>query len=164
MAACVPSVGGQGSQEDLKTHFATREGVYRLLPLTDYTKASRSTVGGGGGNVPSRLSFVRVTESPTSSGLGRVQVDDLMCVNLHRELHVYRHDVNDKVYLAPFAMISVSFFFLMNRISVVILQFTGASSSIGVDLDEKVEEVTKLNAFPLHSLASKKWESLSLAA
>lgn len=91
MAAYVPSVAVQGSSEELiRTQFATREGTYRLMPLPDYTRSLRLPLGGSS-NVPVRLSFVIVTDHTSR------QVDDLMCFNINRELHVYRHDISDKV-------------------------------------------------------------------
>ena len=62
--------GGTGSNgsnggDELKTQFMTREGTYRLMTLSEYSRPNRvgyanNAQGGSGGGVPVRVSFVTV--------------------------------------------------------------------------------------------------------
>ncbi|OZC12315.1 WD domain, G-beta repeat protein [Onchocerca flexuosa] len=55
-------------KEDLKTHFITREGVYRQMTLSEYSRPNRVALNQGGNNVsnaPVRVSFLTI--QPTAS-------------------------------------------------------------------------------------------------
>ena len=57
--------GGSNSGDELKTQFMTREGTYRLMTLSEYSRPNRvgyanNAQGGSGGGVPVRVSFVTV--------------------------------------------------------------------------------------------------------
>lgn len=69
-----------GGKDELKTQFMTREGVYKLMTLSEYSRPNR--VGfNAQGNTPVKVSFVTV---PDPSGNG-----DRICFNVGRELYVY---------------------------------------------------------------------------
>uniref|UniRef100_A0A915Q2B1 WD_REPEATS_REGION domain-containing protein n=1 Tax=Setaria digitata TaxID=48799 RepID=A0A915Q2B1_9BILA len=56
------------TKEDLKTHFITREGVYRQMTLSEYSRPNRVALNQGGnnlGNAPVRVSFLSI--HPTTS-------------------------------------------------------------------------------------------------
>ena len=67
---CTFRGGGTGSSgsnggDELKTQFMTREGTYRLMTLSEYSRPNRvgyanNAQGGSGGGVPVRVSFVTV--------------------------------------------------------------------------------------------------------
>lgn len=69
-----------GGKDDLKTHFATREGLYKLMPLSEYSKPTRVTYNGQA-NPPVKVSFVNVDDGSSSP--------DRLCFNVGRELYVY---------------------------------------------------------------------------
>lgn len=69
-----------GGKDDLKTHFATREGEYKLMPLSEYSKPTRVAYNGQA-NPPVKVSFVRVDDGSSSP--------DRLCFNVGRELYVY---------------------------------------------------------------------------
>ena len=59
------SASGSTSGDELKTQFMTREGTYRLMTLSEYSRPNRvgyanNAQGGTGGGVPVRVSFVTV--------------------------------------------------------------------------------------------------------
>lgn len=69
-----------GGKDELKTQFMTREGVYKLMTLSEYSRPNR--VGfNTQANTPVKVSFVTL---PDSSGNG-----DRICFNVGRELYVY---------------------------------------------------------------------------
>lgn len=72
-----------GGKDDVKTQFSTREGIYRLMTLSEYSRPSRggyqNSQGAGGTQV--RVSFVTM---PDPSGNG-----DKICFNYGKELYVY---------------------------------------------------------------------------
>ncbi|KAK7506868.1 hypothetical protein BaRGS_00001719 [Batillaria attramentaria] len=69
-----------GGKDDLKTHFVTREGVYKLMPLSEYSKPTRVAYNGQA-NPPVKVSFVNVDDGSSSP--------DRLCFNVGRELYVY---------------------------------------------------------------------------
>ncbi|XP_067680675.1 WD repeat-containing protein 20-like [Haliotis asinina] len=69
-----------GGRDELKTHFATREGTYKLMPLSEYSKPSRVAYNGQT-NTPVKVSFVNVNDGSGSP--------DRICFNVGRELYVY---------------------------------------------------------------------------
>ena len=70
-----------GGKDELKTQFITREGTYRLMTLSEYSRPNRVGYTNTQGNAAVRVSFVTL---PDSSGNG-----DRICFNLGRELYVY---------------------------------------------------------------------------
>lgn len=79
-----------GGKDELKTQFMTREGVYKLMTLSEYSRPNR--VGfNAQGNTPVKVSFVTV---PDPSGNG-----DRICFNVGRELYVYVYKGVKKVRL-----------------------------------------------------------------
>lgn len=79
-----------GGKDELKTQFMTREGVYKLMTLSEYSRPNR--VGfNAQGNTPVKVSFVTV---PDPSGNG-----DRICFNVGRELYVYVYKGVKKVSL-----------------------------------------------------------------
>ena len=74
------SPGDGGGKEEVKTHFATREGPYKLMPLSEYSRPNRVTHNGQG-STPVRLSFIDI-DDPSGTG-------DRICFNYGRELYFY---------------------------------------------------------------------------
>ncbi|CAG2235229.1 Dystrophia myotonica WD repeat-containing protein,WD repeat-containing protein 20 [Mytilus edulis] len=69
-----------GGKDDIKTHFVTREGTYKLMPLSEYSKPTRVPYNGQT-NTPSRVSFINVNDGSPSP--------DRICFNVGRELYFY---------------------------------------------------------------------------
>ncbi|XP_041354385.1 WD repeat-containing protein 20-like isoform X2 [Gigantopelta aegis] len=69
-----------GGKDEIKTHFATREGCYKLMPLSEYSKPTRVAYNGQA-NTPVKVSFVSVNDGQGSP--------DRLCFNVGRELYVY---------------------------------------------------------------------------
>uniref|UniRef100_UPI00358EF54C WD repeat-containing protein 20-like isoform X3 n=1 Tax=Myxine glutinosa TaxID=7769 RepID=UPI00358EF54C len=65
---------------EIKTQFTTREGIYKLLPFSEYSRPNRVPFNSQGSN-PVRVSFVNVNDQ---SGSG-----DRICFNVGRELYFY---------------------------------------------------------------------------
>lgn len=81
--------GDTGTKEDIKTQFTTVEGVYRLLPPSEYSRPNRvaySSSGGGGSTPAVRVSLVKVPDS-TGHDHDRTKI----CFNYGRELFVYTY-------------------------------------------------------------------------
>lgn len=58
------------TKEDLKTHFITREGVYRQMTLSEYSRPNRVALNQGGnnvGNAPVRVSFLTIRPTASTS-------------------------------------------------------------------------------------------------
>lgn len=70
-----------GDPDELKTQFYTREGIYRLMTLSEYSRPNRVGYQNTQGNASVRVSFVNL---PDPSGNG-----DRICFNFGRELYVY---------------------------------------------------------------------------
>lgn len=65
---------------EIKTQFTTREGPYKLLPHSEYSRPNRVPFNSQGSN-PVRVSFVNLNDQ---SGNG-----DRLCFNVGRELYFY---------------------------------------------------------------------------
>lgn len=100
MSDCDPSVsenmavqGDSGTKEEIKTQFTTIEGVYRLLPLSEYSRPNRvayNNSGGSGTIPPVRVSFVSLPDA--SGSVNSVNGDRTkICFNYGRELFVYTY-------------------------------------------------------------------------
>nr|CAH0103017.1 unnamed protein product [Daphnia galeata] len=89
------SVSVNSSRDDVRTHFTTREGVYKLMTLAEYSRANRlsgytaiqSQQGaalGQGSNPPVRVTFVSLPSDPSG-------FCDRICFNYGRELYFYTY-------------------------------------------------------------------------
>lgn len=65
---------------EIKTQFTTREGLYKLLQHSEYSRPNRVPFNSQGSN-PVRVSFVNLNDQ---SGNG-----DRLCFNVGRELYFY---------------------------------------------------------------------------
>ncbi|XP_047591408.1 WD repeat-containing protein 20 isoform X15 [Lutra lutra] len=72
--------GGGKEMNEIKTQFTTREGLYKLLPHSEYSRPNRVPFNSQGSN-PVRVSFVNLNDQ---SGNG-----DRLCFNVGRELYFY---------------------------------------------------------------------------
>lgn len=70
-----------GGKEELKTQFVTREGIYRLITLSEYSRPNRVAYTNIQGSTSVRVSFVTL---PDPSGNG-----DRICFNIGRELYIF---------------------------------------------------------------------------
>lgn len=66
---------------DVKTQFITREGTYRLMTLSEYSRPNRVGYTNNQGSSQVRVSFVSL---PDPAGNG-----DRLCFNYGKELYVY---------------------------------------------------------------------------
>lgn len=108
-----------GGKDELKTQFMTREGVYKLMTLSEYSRPNR--VGfNAQGNTPVKVSFVTV---PDPSGNG-----DRICFNVGRELYVYVYKGVKKVSLC----LSWCFSKMNMIINTVMLVCVNPQHSIGI--------------------------------
>ena len=77
-----------GGKEDLKTQFVTREGTYKLMTLSEYSRPNR--VGYTNNQSSSvRVSFVTIP-APVDT-LETQSSEDRMCFNFGKELYVYAY-------------------------------------------------------------------------
>lgn len=72
--------GGGKEMNEIKTQFTTREGAYKLLSHSEYSRPNRVPFNSQGSN-PVKVSFVNVNDQ---SGNG-----DRICFNVGRELYFY---------------------------------------------------------------------------
>ena len=72
--------GGGKEMNEIKTQFTTREGVYKLLSHSEYSRPNRVPFNSQGSN-PVKVSFVNVNDQ---SGNG-----ERICFNVGRELYFY---------------------------------------------------------------------------
>ncbi|XP_045776839.1 WD repeat-containing protein 20 [Maniola jurtina] len=80
-----------GGKDDVKTQFVTREGTYRLMTLSEYSRPNRVGYSSGSGSTHVRVSLVSLPPGPAggapgSDGQGS---DDRICFNHGKELYVY---------------------------------------------------------------------------
>ena len=73
-----PSEGG--GKEEIKTQFITREGTYKLMTLSEYSRPTRVAFNGQA-NTPVKVSFITLNDR---SGSG-----DRICFNIGKELYFY---------------------------------------------------------------------------
>ncbi|XP_028177063.1 WD repeat-containing protein 20 [Ostrinia furnacalis] len=80
-----------GGKDDVKTQFATREGVYRLMTLSEYSRPNRVGYTSGAGSSHVRVSLVSLPPGPGSGAPGSdgQGSDDRICFNHGKELYVY---------------------------------------------------------------------------
>lgn len=90
-SSCIMAMSLDGNSNDqLKTQFITREGVYKLLTLATYSRPNRI-----GYNVQTNTS-VHVSFVTYSDSNGH---DDRICFNIGRELYVFFYKGTKKVSL-----------------------------------------------------------------
>ncbi|VDP04200.1 unnamed protein product [Soboliphyme baturini] len=82
-----------GKEELTKSQFITREGTYKLMTLSEYSRPSRVPLNPTQGNIVSRntqvhVSFVSVPVSDSEVGSS----SDRICFNVGRELFVYNYE------------------------------------------------------------------------
>ena len=89
------SASGNSSRDEVRTHFTTREGVYKLMTLAEYSRGNRlsgysaiqsqqGTALGQGSNPPVRVTFVSLPSDPAG-------FCDRICFNHGRELYFYTY-------------------------------------------------------------------------
>ncbi|CAH0395701.1 unnamed protein product [Bemisia tabaci] len=71
-----------GGKDEVKTHFVTREGTYKLMPLSEYSRPNRPPYSSVQGNSPVRLSFVSLPDSAAGT-------EERICFNIGRELYIF---------------------------------------------------------------------------
>lgn len=85
-----------GGKEELKTQFITREGTYKLMTLSEYTRPNR--VGyNGQANAPVKVSFITLNDKQGQ--------EERICFNIGRELYFYQYKGVRKVGLTQLALI-----------------------------------------------------------
>lgn len=76
-----------GGKEDLKTQFVTREGIYKLMTLSEYSRPNRVGNTDTRGSASVRVSFVTLPDPADPAGIQGL--GDRMCFNFGKELYVY---------------------------------------------------------------------------
>ncbi|XP_014226514.1 WD repeat-containing protein 20 isoform X1 [Trichogramma pretiosum] len=76
-----------GGKDDLKTQFVTREGTYKLMTLSEYSRPNRVGYTNSQGSASVRVSFVTLPDPVDPSG--NLGLGDRMCFNFGKELFVY---------------------------------------------------------------------------
>ena len=71
-----------GGKDEIKTHFMTREGTYKLMPLSEYSRPNRISYNGQA-NTPVKVSFITLNDQSGPS--------DRICFNVGRELYFYHY-------------------------------------------------------------------------
>ena len=69
-----------GGKDEIKTQFMTREGIYKLMTLSEYSRPTRGAFNGQG-NTPVKVSFITLNDQ---AGTG-----DRICFNIGKELYFY---------------------------------------------------------------------------
>jgi len=75
---------GGNRQDEVKTHFAAREGIYKLSSLSEYSRPNRTNYTETGSAGVS-LSFTHLDEDSD------VQTPEKVCFNVGKELYVYNY-------------------------------------------------------------------------
>jgi len=89
MASASASCGEvTGSRGEIKVQFSTREGVYRLMTLSDCLRPNRIPQNGPA-NMPVKLSFISLGDQNSN--------DDRICFNVGKELYFYQYTGVSKV-------------------------------------------------------------------
>ncbi|XP_072930195.1 WD repeat-containing protein 20 [Epargyreus clarus] len=79
-----------GGKDDVKTQFVTREGTYRLMTLSEYSRPNRVGYTSGSGATHVRVSLVSLPPGPADGDAAETQgSDDRICFNHGKELYVY---------------------------------------------------------------------------
>ena len=69
-------------KDEIKTQFITREGTYKLMPLSEYSRPNRVSYNGQA-NTPVKVSFITLNDQNGQS--------DRICFNVGRELYFYHY-------------------------------------------------------------------------
>lgn len=91
----MPAGGEGGGKDELKTQFTTREGTYRVLSLSEYSRPNRVGYSSSQSNSPVKVSFVSLSDAAGT--------EDRICFNVGRELYVYMYRGVKKVLPAAFS-------------------------------------------------------------
>lgn len=83
-----------GGKDELKTQFVTREGTYKLMTLSEYSRPNRVGYSNMQANTSVRVSFVTLPD-PTGNG-------DRICFNVGRELYVFIYKGVKKVLIGSY--------------------------------------------------------------
>lgn len=78
-----------GGKDEVKTQFVTREGTYRLMTLSEYSRPNRVGYTSGSGSSHVRVSLVSLPPSPGVGNSDSQNSDDRICFNHGKELYVY---------------------------------------------------------------------------
>lgn len=78
-----------GGKDEVKTQFVTREGTYRLMTLSEYSRPNRVGYTSGSGSSHVRVSLVSLPPSPGAGNSDSQNSDDRICFNHGKELYVY---------------------------------------------------------------------------
>lgn len=87
----------ENGKDDLKTQFITREGTYRLMTLSEYSRPNRVGYQSNQSSPQVRVSIVNLptvqtpTTSSTNNGQDSSQGGDRICFNFGKELYVYAY-------------------------------------------------------------------------
>ena len=92
--------------DDVRTHFRTREGVYRLMKLSEYSRPTRSPPNGPN-TTPFRIAFVSAPDTYNR------RMDDLLAFIIGKELYVYYYNGIRKVSTGARNVISFSYLLLV---------------------------------------------------
>lgn len=103
----------ENGKEDLKTQFITREGTYRLMTLSEYSRPNRVGYQSNQSSPQVRVSIVNLptVQTPTTSSLLTNNVQDSscgsqggdrICFNFGKELYVYAYRGVKKVFFLFF--------------------------------------------------------------
>jgi len=79
-----------GTRDEIRTQFITREGTYKLMNLSEYSRPTRMPLNGPN-NTPVRVSFVKTVDIAAGTN------DDRVCFNVGKELYVYPYNGIRKV-------------------------------------------------------------------
>ena len=77
--------GEGGGKDEIKTQFVTREGTYKLMTLSEYSKPNRGAFNGQG-NTQVKATFISLNEQ---SGPQEKTPQEKICFNVGRELYFY---------------------------------------------------------------------------
>lgn len=91
------AAGANNKEEVIKSQFVTREGTYKLMTLSEFSRPSRVPLNPHQGNnlagsAPVRVSFVTMPDDDPASAC-----QDRICFNVGRELFVYPYPGVSKV-------------------------------------------------------------------
>ncbi|CAG4984145.1 WD repeat-containing protein 20 [Colias croceus] len=78
-----------GGKDDVKTQFVTREGTYRLMTLSEYSRPNRVGYTSGSGSSHVRVSLVSLPPGGGAPGSDGPTSEDRICFNHGKELYVY---------------------------------------------------------------------------
>ena len=92
------------NREDLKSHFMTREGLYRMLTHSEYSRPPR--VQYTGPSTPVKVSFIQLSRQKSQSAY----IGDRICFNYGRELYYYQYKGVLKVFTHSYTQFTCYFY------------------------------------------------------